>query len=129
MPVCSNCGKELYDRKYCQHCGQLVSIYNRNHTGYRFMKVLAVLSVFTAIFWFIPLFFQILYLSNFHMSGPLIDLLTGIFLIFFNSIIYIFSFFSYRFVSTEKIRLVVFIAWSLFFMGNVPFLIYSIITG
>lgn len=129
VPVCSNCGKEVYDRKYCQHCGQLVSIYHSTGTSYQFLKILAILSIFSAIFWFIPLFFQILYLANFNASIPLNNLLIGLFLISSNCIIYFLSFLSYRLVKSEKIKRIGIIAWSLFALSNVPFIILFVILG
>ena len=129
MPVCSNCGKEVYDRKYCQHCGQLVSIYHGNRPGYRSLKVLTILSIFGAIFWFIPLFFQIVYLGSLNVTIPLNNLLSGLFLIFSNCFLYFLSFFSYRLVKSEKIKSISIIAWLLFILINVPFIILFVIFG
>jgi len=127
VPLCSNCGKEVYDRRYCHHCGQLVTIYHNPRAGYRSLKVLVVLSVISAIFWFILIFFQIVYLSYNNVSVSPSDILTGLFVILANCCIYFFSFLSYRYVSPGKIRNFSFIAWSLFVLCNLPFVIFLVI--
>jgi hypothetical protein len=128
MPVCSKCGSEVYNWQFCQNCGRVVTPLGRREEAYRPLRVLTLLSGASILFWGIPQFLQIIYLSYFLVPLPInTDVLIGLFLILSNGLIALFSFLSCQYVKLDKIKVISIICWSLFVFCNFPFVMYFFI--